>query len=91
MIDEARLCLAEGVVRSPDDIDFALLSGAGFPAFRGGLMRYAEQMPPHVSTNPVIPSAAKNPIEASRRAVLASVPVDDPSLSLRSVTSLRSE
>ena len=44
MIDEARLSLAEGVVLSPDDIDFALLTGAGFPAFRGGLMRYARSI-----------------------------------------------
>ncbi len=44
MIDEACLCLKEGVVLSPADIDFALLSGAGFPAFRGGLMRYARSI-----------------------------------------------
>lgn len=41
MITEAHLCLNEGIVRSADDIDFALLVGAGFPGFRGGLMRYA--------------------------------------------------
>jgi len=41
MADEAQRCLDEGVVQSPDDVDFALLSGAGFPAFRGGLMRHA--------------------------------------------------
>jgi 3-hydroxyacyl-CoA dehydrogenase/enoyl-CoA hydratase/3-hydroxybutyryl-CoA epimerase len=41
MVDEARLCLEERVVHSEDDIDFALLAGAGFPASRGGLMRYA--------------------------------------------------
>jgi 3-hydroxyacyl-CoA dehydrogenase/enoyl-CoA hydratase/3-hydroxybutyryl-CoA epimerase len=39
MTAEAQRCLDEGVVKSPDDIDFALLSGAGFPAWRGGLMR----------------------------------------------------
>ena len=44
MIDEARLCLHEGVVRSPADVDFALVTGAGFPAFRGGLMRYARSI-----------------------------------------------
>lgn len=44
MADEAQRCLAEGVVKSPDDIDFALLSGAGFPAFRGGLMRHAKSL-----------------------------------------------
>ncbi len=43
MVAEARRCLDEGVVRSPDDIDFATLAGAGFPAFRGGLMRYANR------------------------------------------------
>jgi 3-hydroxyacyl-CoA dehydrogenase/enoyl-CoA hydratase/3-hydroxybutyryl-CoA epimerase len=41
MIAEGKRCLDEGVVRSHDDIDFALVAGAGFPAFRGGLMRYA--------------------------------------------------
>ncbi|MFZ9683520.1 MAG: 3-hydroxyacyl-CoA dehydrogenase family protein, partial [Cephaloticoccus sp.] len=43
MVDEARRCVAEGVVASVDDADFALLSGAGFPAARGGLLRWAEQ------------------------------------------------
>jgi hypothetical protein len=43
MVDEARRCLDEGVIRSPDDVDFALLSGTGFPAFRGGLMHWARQ------------------------------------------------
>jgi 3-hydroxyacyl-CoA dehydrogenase/enoyl-CoA hydratase/3-hydroxybutyryl-CoA epimerase len=42
MIAEAKRCLAEGVVASPADVDLALLSGAGFPAARGGLMQYAE-------------------------------------------------
>lgn len=41
MVDEAERCLAEGVVRSPEDVDFALLAGAGFPVFRGGLLRWA--------------------------------------------------
>lgn len=41
MVDEARRCLEEGVILSPDEVDFALLSGAGFPAFHGGLMRWA--------------------------------------------------
>jgi 3-hydroxyacyl-CoA dehydrogenase / enoyl-CoA hydratase / 3-hydroxybutyryl-CoA epimerase len=41
MIDEARRCVTERVVLSPEDVDFALLAGAGFPAFRGGLLREA--------------------------------------------------
>lgn len=44
MIDEAKRCVAEGVVKSADDVDFAFLTGAGFPAFRGGLMRYARSI-----------------------------------------------
>ena len=41
LIEETKRVLAEGVLKSADDADFALLMGAGFPAFRGGLMRYA--------------------------------------------------
>lgn len=40
MVDEAKRCLDERVVLTQSDIDFALVAGAGFPAFRGGLMRY---------------------------------------------------
>jgi 3-hydroxyacyl-CoA dehydrogenase/enoyl-CoA hydratase/3-hydroxybutyryl-CoA epimerase len=42
MIDETKRVLAEGVLKGPDDADVALLLGAGFPAFRGGLMRHAQ-------------------------------------------------
>lgn len=41
MIDEARAVLGEGVARSADDIDLALHLGAGFPAWRGGLVHWA--------------------------------------------------
>ena len=44
MIDETKRVLDEGVLKSPEDADFALLMGAGFPAFRGGLMRYAKSI-----------------------------------------------
>ncbi|WP_438480241.1 3-hydroxyacyl-CoA dehydrogenase NAD-binding domain-containing protein [Oleiharenicola lentus] len=44
MIEETKRVLAEGVLKSPDDADLALLMGAGFPAFRGGLMRYARSV-----------------------------------------------
>jgi 3-hydroxyacyl-CoA dehydrogenase/enoyl-CoA hydratase/3-hydroxybutyryl-CoA epimerase len=44
MIAEAKRCLDEGVVLTEDDIDFAMVAGAGFPAFRGGLMRYANRI-----------------------------------------------
>lgn len=44
MIDEAKACLKEGVVRSPDEVDFGMIMGTGFPPFRGGLMRYAQSI-----------------------------------------------
>lgn len=33
---EAELCLAEGIAESADDIDLAMILGAGYPPFRGG-------------------------------------------------------
>jgi 3-hydroxyacyl-CoA dehydrogenase/enoyl-CoA hydratase/3-hydroxybutyryl-CoA epimerase len=44
MIQEARLCLSEGVVASEDDIDAGMIFGTGFPPFRGGLVRYARDV-----------------------------------------------
>lgn len=46
MVAEARRCVEEGVVLSPEDADFALLSGAGFPVARGGLLFGAAQATP---------------------------------------------
>jgi len=43
MVAEAQRCLDEGIIKTREDVDFALLSGAGFPAFRGGLMRWASR------------------------------------------------
>ena len=38
-----RNALDEGVVASPKDIDTALILGAGFPFFMGGLTKHLEQ------------------------------------------------
>lgn len=43
MIEETRIALFEGVVKTPDEADLALLLGLGFPAFRGGLLHFAQQ------------------------------------------------
>ena len=37
MLREAALCLREGVAESADDIDLALILGAGYPPFRAGI------------------------------------------------------
>ena len=44
MINEAALVLhEEKVVGSADDLDLAMIMGTGFPPFRGGLLRWADQ------------------------------------------------
>lgn len=44
MLAEATRVLAEGIVREPGDVDMGLLLGLGFPAFRGGILRWADTM-----------------------------------------------
>jgi 3-hydroxyacyl-CoA dehydrogenase/enoyl-CoA hydratase/3-hydroxybutyryl-CoA epimerase len=43
MVNEAARCLDERVVRSAGDLDLAMIFGTGFPPFRGGLCRWADQ------------------------------------------------
>ncbi len=44
MINEAARCIDEGVVKNMRQLDLAIILGAGFPAFRGGVLRYADAM-----------------------------------------------
>jgi 3-hydroxyacyl-CoA dehydrogenase/enoyl-CoA hydratase/3-hydroxybutyryl-CoA epimerase/3-hydroxyacyl-CoA dehydrogenase/enoyl-CoA hydratase/3-hydroxybutyryl-CoA epimerase/enoyl-CoA isomerase len=44
MLTEASRVLSEGVVREPGDVDMGLILGIGFPAFRGGLLRWADTL-----------------------------------------------
>lgn len=43
MVNEAGRCLEEGVVADAADVDTGLVFGTGFPPFRGGLCRWADQ------------------------------------------------
>jgi 3-hydroxyacyl-CoA dehydrogenase/enoyl-CoA hydratase/3-hydroxybutyryl-CoA epimerase len=43
MVNEAARCLEEGIVKNAAYLDMAMVMGTGFPPFRGGLMRYAQQ------------------------------------------------
>jgi len=42
MVNEAARCLEEKVVANARYLDMAMVLGTGFPAFRGGLLRYAD-------------------------------------------------
>ncbi|MFC1640177.1 3-hydroxyacyl-CoA dehydrogenase NAD-binding domain-containing protein, partial [Gemmatimonadota bacterium] len=44
MLNEAARALDEGVVRSPRDGDLGAIYGVGFPPFRGGPLRYLDQL-----------------------------------------------
>lgn len=43
MVNEAARCLEEGIVRTAGELDLAMIFGTGFPPFRGGLCRWADQ------------------------------------------------
>jgi 3-hydroxyacyl-CoA dehydrogenase/enoyl-CoA hydratase/3-hydroxybutyryl-CoA epimerase len=42
MVNEGARCLEEKVVATPEDADYGMVLGTGFPVFRGGPLRYAE-------------------------------------------------
>ena len=44
MCNEAVRCLDEDIVGTPAELDMALILGIGFPPFRGGALRYIDQM-----------------------------------------------
>lgn len=44
MVNEAAKCLEEGVVKNARYLDMAMIMGTGFPAFRGGVLRYADSV-----------------------------------------------
>ncbi|MGA2026693.1 MAG: 3-hydroxyacyl-CoA dehydrogenase NAD-binding domain-containing protein [Syntrophobacteraceae bacterium] len=42
-INEAGLMIEQGVCDRPQDMDLAMIYGAGFPPYRGGIFRYADK------------------------------------------------
>lgn len=44
IINEAARCLEEGIVERAEQIDLAMVFGAGFAPFRGGPLRYADDV-----------------------------------------------
>lgn len=43
MVNEAAFALEDGIVQEAGDVDVATVTGTGFPAFRGGLLRWADR------------------------------------------------
>lgn len=43
MLNEAAYCLEEKIVEKADYVDGGMIFGAGFPPFRGGLLKYADR------------------------------------------------
>ncbi len=44
MVNEAARTLDERIVATPAELDLALVLGTGFPAWRGGILRYADSL-----------------------------------------------
>ena len=44
MVNEAAHCIDEGIVETPGQLDLAMIMGTGFPAWRGGLCRWADSI-----------------------------------------------
>jgi 3-hydroxyacyl-CoA dehydrogenase/enoyl-CoA hydratase/3-hydroxybutyryl-CoA epimerase len=42
MVNEAARCVEECIVAGPDPVDLAMIFGAGFPPWRGGVLRHAD-------------------------------------------------
>ncbi|MFH1033993.1 MAG: 3-hydroxyacyl-CoA dehydrogenase NAD-binding domain-containing protein [Pseudomonadota bacterium] len=42
-INEAALMMEEGICDRPGDMDLAMITGTGFPPYRGGVLRHADQ------------------------------------------------
>jgi 3-hydroxyacyl-CoA dehydrogenase/enoyl-CoA hydratase/3-hydroxybutyryl-CoA epimerase len=42
MVNEAARTLEDGIVRNAGDVDLGMITGTGFPPFRGGLLRWAD-------------------------------------------------
>jgi len=48
MVNEAVRILEEGIVRSAGAVDLGMIMGTGFPPFRGGLLRFADEQHPRL-------------------------------------------
>jgi 3-hydroxyacyl-CoA dehydrogenase / enoyl-CoA hydratase / 3-hydroxybutyryl-CoA epimerase len=50
MVNEAARVLADAIVATPGEVDIGMITGTGFPPFRGGLLRWAD----HIGTGEIL-------------------------------------
>ena len=56
MLMESSRCLEDNIVETPMEVDMGLIYGLGFPPFRGGIFRWAD----NVGLNGIIQRAEKH-------------------------------
>ena len=61
MINEASRIIEEGFIKNPHYLDMAIIMGAGFPAFRGGILKYADSIGTKIINEKLMKFAEKNP------------------------------
>ncbi len=44
MLNEVALCIEDGIIENPKDVDIGVIFGFGFPPFRGGILREADRV-----------------------------------------------
>ena len=44
MLNETAMCIEDGILSNPNDIDIGVIFGFGFPPFRGGILREADRL-----------------------------------------------
>jgi 3-hydroxyacyl-CoA dehydrogenase len=69
LADEVRHMLEEGVVASPKDIDTALILGAGFPFFMGGLTPYLRRTGYSSEMSSTMPPSGSDTVDSATKAV----------------------